>query len=148
MLNSRSIHASLLGICAGVLLSAWNVPYADAHSTARPKPAMSASVVLSGTADELVINDRVDGITIRYPTLQTDRGEVLLLQNTDVKTLPAGARATIVARAAERDASAAVVESVTSVTKDRAAATVAPLMFHSGDLRLAHADNFDGGSSE
>jgi hypothetical protein len=91
---------------------------------------------------ELVIEDRVAGVTVRYLSLRTPAGEAIALAGAGADKLHHGAVADVVGR---RNGQVLFVESSHSSTPKAGAR--APDTTVEGELRIAHADDFQSGTS-
>ena len=112
-------------------------------------PAASTAVeLISGTLDELVIEDRVQNATTRHYALRRDDGTTVSLTGPAVEALQDGARVEL---RGQRNGTHFAVEAVqlvsppsTSETAARAAAAVQV----EGTFAIAHADDFATGTSQ
>ena len=111
-------------------------------------PASNAPVVqASGTVDELVIDDQVAGLTVRYLVLRTADGGALSLRGANLGSLTAGMGVEVAGR---RNGTALFVDSVTATTAalPAAARPAAATTSVTGTLHLWHWDDLDGAVGE
>jgi hypothetical protein len=147
---SMSTHRNRFLLSALLLLAtALAAPLTRAHAPdplagAAGAPAPNAAPEsVSGTVHELVVDDRVAGLTLRYLSLRPASGDPIALAGPGVETLRDGAVAQIVGR---RNGQVLFVESARAVGAKAASPAVTDATTE-GELRIAHADDFATGSS-
>jgi len=104
----------------------------------------AAEVTLTGTVEELVVVDRVNDETKRYPILRMGDGKRVALRGDAVQTIQAGAQVGV---AGSQTGTMFTVNSVTSIKAGTKAAPVGTTQV-AGKLMVAHADNFETGTSQ
>ena len=118
---------------------------ADPLKGAATAPAPNAPrESVSGTVHELLIEDHVAQMSVRYLTLVPQAGAAVALSGTAADALAAGASAEVVGR---RNGSVLFVESAKTVAAAATKAAPADTTVE-GDLAVAHADDFETGRSE
>ena len=111
-------------------------------------PATNAPVVqASGTVEELVIDDQVAGLTVRYLVLRTADGGALSLRGANLGSLTAGMGVQVAGR---RNGTALFVDAFTATTAVVASASrvAGPTTSVTGTLHLWHWDDLDGAVGE
>ncbi|HEY1329236.1 MAG TPA: Ig-like domain repeat protein [Casimicrobiaceae bacterium] len=126
------------------LIAAHHVPDGLERATTAPAPEAQLESV-SGTVRELVIDDRVANMSVRYLFVVAPSGEVVALAGQDVQSLEDGALATATGR---RNGNVLFVESVRAAKASPGSARPSPTRRAEGRLALAHADDFLTGKSE
>jgi hypothetical protein len=137
---------ALLSIAATVgfapLIQAHSPRDAVEHATTAPAPNAKLEAA-SGIVRELVIDDRVANMSVRYVSIVPSAGEATALAGAAVATLADGDAATVTGR---RNGNVLFVESARSAKTN--AARPAPSEHVEGRLAMAHADDFVTGKSE
>jgi len=119
---------------------------ARAHTvTATSAPSTAATDVVSGTVDALVVEDRVNNVTITYPLLRQDDGSVVPLVGTEAGALARGSRVGIVGR---WDRAQFEVAQAQTLAQPSAPIGPAASIQVTGTLFIAHADDFASGRSQ
>jgi M6 family metalloprotease-like protein len=108
-----------------------------------PIPSSAAPEQLYGTVHEIVINDRVAGMTVRQLTLQPAQGPAVALHGTPVDSLKAGST---VAVTGQRNGSQFLADSLQTLSTPANVVAKASRTVE-GQLAMLHADNLDGTSS-
>ncbi len=104
--------------------------------------ALGAEETLSGVIDELIVVDRVNNETHRYPILRQADGNRVALRG-DIQTLTAGAKATV--SGAQTGVSFTVARVVAQA--DGPKSSPSPTTRVEGRFMVAHSDNFETGTS-
>ena len=85
-----------LRLLAAVLFAVLAVTTARAHDAQAPSPLANlpqpATAVITGSVDELVIDDRVNGTLVHLHALRQDDGSVVALSGEGAETLQKGTR--------------------------------------------------------
>ncbi len=142
---SRFLVATLFAWIAGFPAQAHDA--SDPAIAAASAPAATVEVV-SGTVDELTVEDRIQNKTSHFYALKRDDGSVVLLAGTVAQTLQDGAQVEV---QGQRNGTQLMVEQVhalSTLSAPEAAAKVASLVQRFGTLAIAHADDFDAGTSQ
>jgi len=116
-------------------------------------PALTAGggggveTTVSGTVEELVVIDKVNATTERYPILRQGDGSRVPLRGEAIQTLKTGSQVNVVG---SRTGTSFTVDHVTSVAPGIKSAQVAGASVAQVDGRftVAHHDNFETGSSQ
>jgi len=98
----------------------------------------------SGVIDELIVVDRVNNETHRYPILRQADGNRVALRGDAIQTLTAGAKATV--SGAQNGASFTVARIVAQAAGPKN--SPAPTTRVTGRFMVAHSDNFATGTSQ
>ena len=108
--------------------------------------AAPATVTLDGTIEALVVVDRVAAKTVQYPILVQGDGSRVALRGEPIQAVEAGAHATVTG---SRTGTMFTVGSVQqqAAPKSAAASPATPAKV-SGTFLVAHADNFETGTSQ
>jgi hypothetical protein len=115
----------------------------DPLATAVKAPAPNAALEsASGTVHELVVEDKVAGVTLRYLSLRTPNGDATALAGPGADKLQHGAVAEVIGR---RNGQVMFVESA-HATAAKSAKRASDAIVE-GELRIAHADDFPTGTS-
>ncbi|HEY2817046.1 MAG TPA: Ig-like domain repeat protein [Casimicrobiaceae bacterium] len=114
-----------------------------AHDGGTTAPAVVAPERLTGTVEEIVIDDRVTHAMRRYRELRTDDGATIPLQGAVADSLQAGSRVEVVGR---RNGKPLDVDSTRTIAAPKAAETATIQL--DGTLSIAHADDFASARSE
>jgi hypothetical protein len=146
-----SFHRAGLAAAGGFFAALWfnslavaHTPDGVEHATTAPAPGAQLEAV-SGTVRELVIDDHVAGMTLRYVFVVPAAGEAVALEGTDVQSLEDGALATVTGR---RNGNVLFVDSLRAGKALAGAARPAATRRVEGQLALAHADDFVTGKSQ
>jgi hypothetical protein len=132
--------AAILGFAP--LVQAHSPRDAVEHATTAPAPNARLEAA-SGTVRELVIDDRVANMSVRYLSLVPSAGDPTALAGAAVDTLGDGDTATVTGR---RNGNVLFVESARSAKTN--ATRPAPSESVEGHLAMAHADDFVTGKSQ
>lgn len=141
---ARFMAAAVAALAFSSLVAAQNVPDGLERATTAPAPNASLEAV-TGTVRELIIDDRVAGMTVRFLFVVPTSGGAVALAGRDVQTLEAGALATVTGR---RNGNVLFVESLRAAKAAAGSARPAANRRAEGKLALAHADDFITGKSE
>jgi Bacterial Ig-like domain (group 3)/Gametolysin peptidase M11 len=149
MMSFRSVRlAAACGLFAAVSLNslavAHTVPDGIERATTASAPDAALEAV-TGTVRELVIDDRVANLSVRYVFIVPASGEAVALAGTDVQNLHEGALATVTGR---RNGNVLFAESARADKASAANARPAASRRVEGRLALAHADDFITGKSQ
>ncbi len=115
-------------------------------------PAMAVGTVggvestLSGTVEELVVIDRVNAATERYPILRQVDGSRVPLRGEAIQALKAGSQVSVLGNRTGTSFTVDHVVSVAVAPKSAQAAGVSAAQVN-GRFMVAHHDNFETGSS-
>ena len=146
--------ASLFQNVAVLLVLAFAAHPVQAHDSADSFPASpqaptaSAPVeVVTGTVTELVVDNRVSGLTARYVALQLDDGHKLALNGSGVDQLAQGARVQATGQRAGDTLFVTAYHAVAGPAATPRATRVRATAQAQGTLGMVHADNFDQGRS-
>src|SRR5215471_3985950 len=107
-------------------------------------PSTAASDIVSGTVDELVVDDRVHNKTTSYPLLVQDDGTTVPLVGTQAATLRKGARVGILGRWEGRQFEVAQAQAIAGPAPSTPPTTASDV---EGTLGVIHADDFPSGRS-
>jgi hypothetical protein len=144
------INVRRIAVAVSALAIVASSPQIQAHSQdplehAVTAPAASSPLEgVSGIVRELIIEDKVAGMTVRYLSMVPQSGKPVALVGTGVQSLADGANVTVTGK---RNGNVLFVDSVRGAKAARAT-TPAATAHVEGKLALAHADNFDTGQSE
>jgi hypothetical protein len=114
------------------------------NPAASSAPPAAASDIVSGTIDQLVIEDRVHNTTTSYPLLVQDDGTTVPLVGTQAATLRQGTRVGILGRWQGRQFEVAQSESLAGPASTTPPTTASDV---EGTLAVIHADDFSTGRS-
>ena len=114
----------------------------------RTPVASDPAVTVSGYVDEIVVENRVLGVEQRYRVLIGDDGMRYLVSGGADVLLTTGAGYVLSGRANGKMLYAETAHQTTSFDIRRTAVAAQPAVTIAGQLRLGHADNFDGTPSE
>ncbi len=105
--------------------------------------SLGAEETLSGVIDELIVIDRVNSETHRYPILRQADGSRVALRGDAIQTLTAGAKATVAGT--QTGVSFTVAQIVAQA--DGPKSSPSPTARVEGRFMVAHSDNFETGTS-
>ena len=138
----RRLFASALA----ALLLTWVTTPALAHhvvEAAGPVVANTPVESVAGTVEELIVENRVTGLTTRHLALRFADGSGVPLRGADMGSLPTGAQVRVTGR---RNGQELSVESAQITALPRTLAKAgAPASEYSGTLALLHSDDFAAG---
>jgi hypothetical protein len=133
-------------LSAALLASAVSFPVL-AHQDAQPSAATAPSVALtdlvSGTVDDLVVENPAQGTTVRYALLRQDDGTTVPLTGPLAAVLTRGARVAITGRWDDGQFEVGVAETLAGP-----AAPAPETAATEGTLAIVHADDFVRGKSQ
>ncbi|HTP47182.1 MAG TPA: Ig-like domain repeat protein [Casimicrobiaceae bacterium] len=133
-------------LCAALLASVISVPvlaHQDAHPAAAAGPSSALSDLVSGTVDDLTVENPAQGTTVRYPLLRQDDGTTVPLVGTQAAGLARGARVAITGRWDDGQFEVGVAETLAAPAAPAPASATAE-----GTLAIVHADDFAHGKSQ
>ncbi len=107
--------------------------------------AIAAEATLSGAVEELSVIDQVNGTSQRYPILRQDNGGRVALRGDAIQTLQAGARVSVTGSQTGTTFTVTRIDSLDA--SGRAAVKAAAGETLEGTFLVAHADNFENGTS-
>jgi len=107
-------------------------------------PSTAASDIVSGTVDELVVDDRVHNKTTSYPLLVQDDGTTVPLVGTQAATLRKGARVGIVGRWEGRQFEVTQAQTIAGPAPSTLPTIASDV---EGTLGIIHEDDFPSGRS-
>jgi hypothetical protein len=148
MMSLRRIRlAARCGLIAAlsfISVAVAHTPDGLEHATTAPAPDAQLEAV-SGTVRELIIDDHVASMTLRYVFVVPGSGEAVAVSGAEAQDLQEGALATVTGR---RNGNVLFVESVRAGKALAGGARPAPTRRVEGQLALAHADDFVTGKSQ
>ncbi|HEV2976206.1 MAG TPA: hypothetical protein VG425_01315, partial [Casimicrobiaceae bacterium] len=140
-------------LLAAVLFAVLAASAARAHDAQAPSPLanlpQAATAVITGSVDELVIDDRVNGTLVHLHALRQDDGSVVALSGTGAETLQKGARVEVTGtlRGAALEVTAYSVLAAASMV-DKAGRSAPVETQVPGTLVVWHKDYFAEGQGE
>ena len=127
-----------------------SVPVAAHHpdddEVAAAEIAGSAIVTLTGTVAELVVVDRVNATTQRYPILRQGDGGKVALRGDAVQTIEAGAHVSVTGNQTGTMFTVSGVEAQAAQPRSAPVSSTTPVQV-AGKFMVAHADNFETGTA-
>jgi hypothetical protein len=128
-----------------------SVPVAAHHpgdgQVAATDVAGVATVTLTGTVDQLVVVDRVNATTQRYPILRQGDGSKVALRGDAVQAIEAGAHVAVTGSQTGTMFTVSGVESGAAQPRSAQVSKAARAQV-AGKFMVAHADNFETGTSQ
>ena len=133
-----------------VLLGALAGPAAAHHTEGGPPqwtaPAATEPIeVVTGAVEQLIVENRVTGVTIRYVSLRLDDGSVAALKGEGLDSLPKGARVQASGRLAGDTLFVTEARVVATASAQQAVMKTQATKQVQGTLALVHGDDFARG---
>ena len=134
---------------------AFSIPVAAHHvngNVAAPRASApgprAETVTLQGSVDQIVVESRIAGTSLRIPVLAADDGRRFTLAGPGVDTLVTGTAITVTGKQDGRALFPDSLKTIGAADSRHALTKAASVTSFTGILRLGHADNIDGSPSE